>query len=181
MACTTRSARRDLYNGGMPDAVTFGRTTLDLGTRRVRRGGRVVALQNQPFELLAFLVARSDTVVTREAIRQAIWPDVAVEYDQNINFAIRQIRLALGPDADRLQTVPRRGYRFTGPLDPGAGWHRAVRRTASVTGLAAVFAAIFGAGVVTAHTPSGAFIYEHLVHPDHCPYLRVLTRFGRGS
>jgi DNA-binding winged helix-turn-helix (wHTH) protein len=151
--------------------LTIGRSTLDLRTRRLRRGGRIVALQNRPFELLTLLINHADTVVTREAIREAIWSDVVVEYDQNINFAIRQIRVALGPDADRLQTVPRRGYRFAGPVGFSKPWRGAVLRIAAV---AAVLALVFGAGIVSAHTASGAFVYEHLVHPDHCPYLRFL-------
>jgi len=130
-----------------------------------------VALQSRPFDVLAFLVAHADTVVTREAIRDATWPDVVVEYDQNINFAIRQIRIALGPDADRLQTVPRRGYRLAGPIVVPNQWGRVILR---VGGVAAMLALVFGAGIVSAHTASGAFVYEHLTHPDHCPYLRFL-------
>ncbi|HZR22977.1 MAG TPA: winged helix-turn-helix domain-containing protein [Vicinamibacterales bacterium] len=154
----------------MRDVVVFGRTTLDLRTRTLRRDGRTIPLQSQPFDLLVLLVARADTVVTRESMRETIWPDVVVEYDQNINFAIRQIRLALGPDADRLQTIPRRGYRFVGPVAARTPRRRAFLATAA----AAAFVFAFGAGIVSAHTPSGASIYEHLVHPDHCPYLRFL-------
>ena len=162
----------------MLDVVRFGQTTLDLRARTLRRGGRLVALQSRPFDLLALLVGHADSTLTREAIQDAIWPDVVVEYDQNINFAVRQIRLALGSDADRLQTVPRRGYRFAGPIRRPSLWRWTALRTAA---LAAAFAAIFGAGIVTAHTASGAFIYEHLAHPDHCPYLQFLFGHGRSS
>jgi hypothetical protein len=43
------------------------------------------------------------------------------------------------------------------------------------------FTFVFGAGVVTAHTPAGAFIYQHIVHPDRCPYVRMLIPVLRNS
>ncbi len=167
---------------------TFGRCALDARTRTLTRNGVRVEIQQQPMELLLLLVSAADQTVTRDAIRARIWPDVVVDYDRSINYAVRQVRIALGEEAWRLQTVPRRGYRFVGPViapraavqrtrtDVSRAWPRAV----AVAALAAVLATVFGAGIVTAHTESGAFIYEHLVHPDHCPYVRMLMP-GRRS
>lgn len=146
---------------------------MDLSARTLRCQGRLVPLQNGPFELLVLLVANPGTLVTRDAIRAAIWPDVVVAYDQNINFAIRQIRIALGPEAGRIQTVPRRGYRFGGPVTASSRVRQ--QSAALVAGMAVALSVVFGAGILTAHTASGAFIYEHLVHPDHCPYFRQLV------
>ena len=157
--------------------MVFGRHALDQRGRRLTCAGRHVELQQQPFELLLLLVEHVDEIVTREVIRQRIWPDAVVEYDQNINYAIRQVRLALGADASRVQTVPRRGYRFVGPLEAPRR-HRSVGLVASLT---AAFALIFGAGIITAHTEAGAFIYAHLVHPDRCPYIRMLVPGLRNS
>jgi len=154
--------------------IAFGHCILDARRRTLTRDGARVDLQQQPFEMLTLLVENADAIVTRDAIRARIWPDTVVDYDQSINYAVRHIRLALGPDADRLQTVPRRGYRFAGPVRDAVLPRRPRRAVAAVAALAAAFAVAFGAGVVTAHTPTGAFIYQHIVHPDRCPYVRML-------
>ena len=153
--------------------IAFGQCILDARRRTLTRDDARVDLQQQPFEMLTLLVENADAIVTRDAIRARIWPDTVVDYDQSINYAVRQIRVALGPDADRLQTVPRRGYRFAGPVRDAA-LPRRPRRAVAAAALAAAFAVAFGAGVVTAHTPTGAFIYQHIVHPDRCPYVRML-------
>jgi Transcriptional regulatory protein, C terminal len=151
------------------------------------RDGRSVPLQEQPLELLMLLVERADALVTRDDIRARLWPDVAIDYDMGINYAIRQVRLALGPDRRLLQTVPRRGYRLIGPVVPVLGdvlpdvVHPVRRQRPSPFVIAAAFAFVFGAGIVTAHTSTGAFIYQHIVHPDRCPYVRMLIPILRNS
>jgi DNA-binding winged helix-turn-helix (wHTH) protein len=115
----------------------FGVFELDLEAAQLRREGFVVKLTPQPLKLLTLLVERVGAVVTREEIRTALWStDTFVDFDQGVNFAIRQIRDALGDSADNpryVQTLPRRGYRFLGPVEPlgvpqGTGpvgsWHR---------------------------------------------------------
>src|SRR6516165_1188834 len=101
--------------------MTFGRYSIDSRTRALLLDGRAVDLQQQPFELLMLLVENADSVVGRDSIRARLWPDTTVEYDQSINYAVRQIRLALGDEANRLQTVPRHGYRFVGPVNSSVG------------------------------------------------------------
>lgn len=169
--------------------LAFGGFTVDPRTRTLIHDGRRVPLQQQPLELLLLLIENPDGLVTRDAIRERIWPDAAVEFDLSINYAIRQIRIALGEESGRLQTVPRRGYRFVGPVirtgDRG-GMARQTRplmrrRAVPVAVLAVVLASAFGAGIVAAHTESGTFIYEHIVHPDHCPYIRMLIPALRRS
>lgn len=99
----------------------FGEFELDLDAAELRRGGRLVRLQPQPMKLLTLVVRRSGAVVTREDIRTELWPDgTYVDFDQAVNFAIKQVRDALGDSADRpiyLQTLPRRGYRFIAPVE----------------------------------------------------------------
>src|SRR5262249_29654492 len=156
-----------------PSTVVFGAHLFDPTRGSLHRGGARLPLQAQPARLLALLVEHAGDVVTREQIRDALWPDTAVAYDQNINFAIRQIRIALDGDAHLVQTVPRRGYRFVGTVT-GSAIERPVtsRRPAAVA--AAVLAATavgFGAGIVVRDAPAGRFVYEHLVHPDRCPYV----------
>lgn len=100
--------------------VTFGPFRLDLETRELYRAGIAVRLQPQPARLLVLLVERAGELVTREEIRQCVWGnDTFVDFDQNVNFCVRQIRAALHDQAATpcyLETVPRRGYRFIAPV-----------------------------------------------------------------
>src|SRR5258708_4192107 len=103
---------------------------LDTGSGELRRNGDLIRLQPQPFRVLQLLVRRSGEVVTRAEIRERIWcDDTFVDFEQGLNFCIRQIRDALGDTAVAprfLETLPRRGYRFlvpveaSGPLEPKA-------------------------------------------------------------
>jgi DNA-binding winged helix-turn-helix (wHTH) protein len=161
----------------------FGSHELDPDAAILRRAGEPCALQYQPMRLLTFLIARHGLVVTREEIREQLWSGTVVEYDQGINFAIRQIRIALGPDAHMVQTVPRRGYRFVG--DVAQGIPRPVRTSRKPYAIAAAvllaLASGFGAGIVTRDAPAGRFVYDHLVHPERCPYFRVFFSTHRNS
>src|SRR5215472_4273069 len=104
------------YDRLMPTLVRFGSHVLDRRSGVLCRGIERCALQSQPAQLLVLLIEHAGELVTREQIRARLWPDCIVEFDQNINFAIRQIRVALGSDAGMVQTVPRRGYRFVGDV-----------------------------------------------------------------
>jgi DNA-binding winged helix-turn-helix (wHTH) protein len=101
----------------------FGDFELDLDCGELRHGGRLVRLQPQPMKLLALFLRNPGTVVTRDGIRAELWPDgTFVDFDQAVNFAIKQVRDALGDSAEKplyLQTLPRRGYRFIAPVDGG--------------------------------------------------------------
>jgi DNA-binding winged helix-turn-helix (wHTH) protein len=99
--------------------IVFGEHELDLAAGQLRRLGRDLKLQPQPFKLLSLLVTRAGTVVTRDEIRRELWnEDTFVDFDQGMNFCIRQIREALRDDAERpmfVQTLPKRGYQFIAP------------------------------------------------------------------
>jgi DNA-binding winged helix-turn-helix (wHTH) protein len=100
--------------------VTIGDFELDVDAGELRRLGRPIRLQPQPFKLLALLVSRAGEVVTRDDIRKELWAeDTFVDFDQGVNYCIRQIREALRDDAERpmfVATVPKRGYRFIAPV-----------------------------------------------------------------
>ena len=90
---------------------------LDPATGELRSlDGTVIPLEPQPAKVLVELVRRSGSLVTREELCRAIWPDgTHVEFDQGLNYCIRQVRAALGDDARRpvfIETAARRGYRF---------------------------------------------------------------------
>jgi DNA-binding winged helix-turn-helix (wHTH) protein len=101
--------------------VRFGTFELDLKTGELRRKGVKVALQEQPFQVLAMLVARPGDLVTREELHQKLWPDaVFVDFDHGLNKAVGKIRRALADLADSpryVETLERRGYRFIAPAE----------------------------------------------------------------
>src|SRR5688500_13000407 len=98
---------------------------IDMRLREVRRGATVIRLQAQPFEILAVLLEHGGQVVTREQLRQRLWPDgTSVDFEHSLNAAIKRLRAALGDDATApryVETMPRRGYRFIGRPDPANG------------------------------------------------------------
>jgi len=107
----------------MPTAnlLRFGAFELDIEGERLLRNSRSVRLQPQPFRLLCLLAGQAGRVVTREEIRAALWTsDTFVDFEQGVNFAIKQVREALGEDADHpiyIQTIPKRGYKFVAPVE----------------------------------------------------------------
>lgn len=102
----------------------FGPFELDLDAGEVRQHGLRVRLQPQPFKLLVLLTSRPGSLITREEIRSELWPEgTFVDFDQSVNFAVKQIRDAFGDSASNpiyLETVPRKGYRFVAPVDGGS-------------------------------------------------------------
>ena len=80
-----------------------------------------VRLQEQPFQVLAFLVERAGEVVTREELRQKLWPaDTFVDFDHSLNTAVNKLREALGDSASSpryVETLARRGYRFLASVE----------------------------------------------------------------
>src|SRR6185436_4917044 len=92
---------------------------IDTAAGELRRRGDRVKLPPQPFRVLEMLVRRGGEVLTRTDIRERIWCDSFVDFEQSLNFCIRQIREALGDAADAprfVETLPRRGYRFLVPV-----------------------------------------------------------------
>jgi DNA-binding winged helix-turn-helix (wHTH) protein/Tol biopolymer transport system component len=102
----------------------FGVFELDLRAGELRRNGIKVKLQEQPFQVLTELLERPGQVVTREELRNHLWPvDTYVDFDHSLNAAIRRLRDALGDSAENptfVETVSRRGYRFLAPVSAGS-------------------------------------------------------------
>ncbi|MGH7561613.1 MAG: winged helix-turn-helix domain-containing tetratricopeptide repeat protein [Gemmatimonadales bacterium] len=101
--------------------VRFGSFEVDLRAGELRRHGVRINLQQQPFRVLALLLERPGEVVTREELRQAIWPGTAFgSFEEGIDATIHKLRNALGDSAENprfVETLPRRGYRFIAPVD----------------------------------------------------------------
>ncbi len=97
----------------------FGAFALDTRTGELRKEGRVLRLPGRAFRALEILLENAGEIVTREELKKRIWPaEVHVEFEHGLNNAIHAIREALGAARDRLETLPRRGYRFLGEVDP---------------------------------------------------------------
>jgi TolB-like protein/DNA-binding winged helix-turn-helix (wHTH) protein len=95
--------------------LKFGVFEADLGARELTKLGKLLPLQEQPFQLLAMLLEKPGVLVTREELRVRLWPQTVVEFDHGLNKAISKIRDTLGDSAENprfIQTVARRGYRF---------------------------------------------------------------------
>src|SRR5262249_14631360 len=101
--------------------LRFGSYEADLATGELRKSGLKIKLQKQSFDLLAILLERPGEVVTREELREKLWPaDTFVDFDNSLNAAVSKIRLALCDSADSprfLETLSRRGYRFLAPVE----------------------------------------------------------------
>jgi cholera toxin transcriptional activator len=94
----------------------FGVFEADLDGRELRKQGRRIRLQDQPFAVLAILLEHAGSVISREDIRQKLWAaDTFVDFDHSLNTAVNKIRETLGDSAVSpkfVETVARRGYRF---------------------------------------------------------------------
>src|SRR5256885_7992423 len=99
-----------------PSVIRFDSYELDLAAEELRKHGFPLKLQPQPFKILAYLASRPGEVVTRQELREHVWPgDTFVDFDLAINQAIKQIRAVLNDDPENprmVATLPRRGYRF---------------------------------------------------------------------
>src|SRR5512144_2543002 len=99
-----------------PKTLRFGAFELDVSSRQLRDRSMRIRLQEQPFAILCLMLERPGTVVTRDELRQRLWPEGPfVDFQHSLNAAIKRLRAALGDDPDQpkfVETVRRRGYRF---------------------------------------------------------------------
>jgi TolB-like protein/DNA-binding winged helix-turn-helix (wHTH) protein/Tfp pilus assembly protein PilF len=102
--------------------VRFGSFEVDTRTGELRKDGVRIKLQEKPFQLLLLLLEHQGDVVTRDQLREALWPaDTFVDFDHSLGTAIAKLRTALGDSARSprfVETVASRGYRFLAPLTP---------------------------------------------------------------
>ncbi len=103
-----------------PRLLHFGVFEVDLRTGELCKQGLKVKLSAQPFQILAMLLEHPGELVTREEIREKLWPgDTFIDFEHSVNNSINRLREALGDDpaAPRfIETLPRRGYRFIAPV-----------------------------------------------------------------
>ena len=101
--------------------LRFSVFEVDLMAGELRKNGKRIRLQGQPFQVLAMLLENAGRVVSRDELRQKIWPaDTFVDFDHGLNTAVNKIRDSLGDSASSprfVETLARRGYRFIAPVD----------------------------------------------------------------
>jgi Tol biopolymer transport system component/DNA-binding winged helix-turn-helix (wHTH) protein len=101
--------------------LRFGDFEVNLRSGELRKAGVKLKFGGQPFQVLSILLEQPGEVVTREELQKRLWPDTFVDVDHNLNTAINKIREVLGDSAESprfVETLPRRGYRFIGELEP---------------------------------------------------------------
>jgi eukaryotic-like serine/threonine-protein kinase len=143
-----------------PLILRFGTFDVDVRAGEVRKQGKRIKLQEQPFHVLTVLLQRPGEVVTREELRSQNWPaDTFVDFDNSLNTAINKLREALGDSADNprfIETLPRRGYRFIAPVTGvdgttrgaavgvSAPWRQSSRKIVVTAAIALLVAGIAG-------------------------------------
>src|SRR6478735_10862160 len=99
----------------------FDEFEADLRAAELRKNGNRLKLQLQPFQVLVALLERPKEVVTREELRQRLWPqDTFVDFDHGLNTAMVKLRDVLGDSASKpqfIETIAKRGYRFLGAAE----------------------------------------------------------------
>jgi DNA-binding winged helix-turn-helix (wHTH) protein len=98
--------------------VRFGPFNIDQQRQQVYRNGSRLRLQGKVYQVLMVLLQKQGEVVTREELKQALWPaDTHVNYDANVNTTVNKLRQALGESTEKplyIETIPRKGYSFIG-------------------------------------------------------------------
>jgi DNA-binding winged helix-turn-helix (wHTH) protein len=101
--------------------VRFGVFEIDLDAGELRKQGRKLKLQEQPFQILLILLARRGGLVSRDELKQRLWPGhTFVDFDHSLNTGVMRLREVLGDSSESprfIETVPKRGYRFIAPID----------------------------------------------------------------
>ena len=100
--------------------IRFGLFEVDLGRGTLARHGTPLRIQEQPFRILELLLRQQGEIVTRDQLRQVLWPEgTHVNFDGSLNAALKKLRAVLQDDAENprfIETVPRQGYRFVAPV-----------------------------------------------------------------
>ena len=101
--------------------VCFEDYQADLQTGELRKNGTKIRLSGQPFQVLTLLLEKPGELITREELRTRLWADeVFVDFDHSLNAAVNKLREALCDSTSRvrfIETLPKRGYRFIGPVE----------------------------------------------------------------
>ncbi len=122
----TAIAPQDQPNGGKPLSLpsryaSFGAFHADLEAAELFQNGQRVKVQTKVFQALLLLLSRAGEIVTREDVRQNLWPDTPLtNLDANVNTTMNKLRIVLGDSPESpvyIETIPRRGYSFVARIE----------------------------------------------------------------
>lgn len=140
----------------------FAEYVVDARAGELFRRGKKIKLQQQPMQVLLALLEKPGEIVTREELRQRIWPaDTFVDFEHSLNTAIKKLRLALGDRANKskfVETLPRRGYRFLSSVE--AAEEKAAIKTKSSRQEGKVFALVAEEGTECVLAPVNAKSFD---------------------
>jgi eukaryotic-like serine/threonine-protein kinase len=141
-------------------SARFGSFEVSFTSRELRKHGVRVRLPGQPFDILAMLLEHAGEVVTREELRQRLWPaDTFVDFEHGVNNAVKRLRAALGDSADvpvYVETLARVGYRFIAPVEQTESASTPTRVRSG-----ARWKMIASAAVVVVVLATGSYFYFH--------------------
>lgn len=148
--------------------VRFGVFELDLSAGELRKNGVKLRLQEQPLQVLATLLEHAGNVVTREELRQKLWPsDTFVDFDHSLNTAVNKVREVIGDSASSpryVETLARRGYRFIAPVQREA--QREARVESGAVTAADPFPGAGAAGLANQTAAGKASASTVVLHPE---------------
>src|SRR5690348_1993562 len=114
-----------------PDRWRFGQFEIDLSTGELRKSGLRMHIQDQPLKILGALLERAGELVTREELRERLWPsETFVNFERSLNAAVAKLRQVLADPAEHtryIDTIARRGYRRVAPVEASPPLPRAVK------------------------------------------------------
>jgi TolB-like protein len=111
--------------------ILFDNFQVDLHAREIHRDGVRIGAEEKPLKVLELLIKHPGEVVSRKALREKLWPNTTVAYEQNLNTAVNKLRVLLRDSARRprfIETLPRRGYRFRAFVQIRQGATSSVRK-----------------------------------------------------
>jgi TolB-like protein/DNA-binding winged helix-turn-helix (wHTH) protein len=154
--------------------ISFGPFVADLQTQELRKHGIRLHVAGQSFQILRMLLERPGGLVTRDDLRQSLWPsDTFVDFEHSLNTGVSRLREVLGDDANHpryIETLPRRGYRFIAPVEKRLEVKKAASRRR--------FGIVLAAGIlVLAATAAGFWwhkLHEKGISTKPSPSIAVL-------
>lgn len=174
------------------EIVRFDEFEANLRTGELRREKHLLKLQGKPFQVLAALLARPGELVTREELRQSVWPaDTFVDFEHGLNTAVNKVREVLRDSASNprfIETLPRRGYRFIGSVSNYSkltiSQHAATEASSNVTQVSSDIDELPKASRFTARgllllIELGYFI-SYIAALHYLLWVRMLARFSFG-
>ena len=90
--------------------LRFGLFEADTAQGTLTRNGTRVKIQDQPFRVLVLLLEHPGEIVSRDELRQRLWPDgTFVDFDGSLNVILKKLRAAIDEDPNNprfIETVP---------------------------------------------------------------------------